>query len=111
SASLCLCVRCFWEIDGMSPGLSALVGVFAAGLLGGCASVPPGDAADALVARFDSLRREKGIPGLAVVVLRDTTVVLARGLGYADLERRVPVTPETPFNVASVAKPISAVVA
>jgi len=95
----------------MRPGSSALVGALAAGLLGGCATVPPGDGADALVARFDALRREKGIPGLAVVVLRDTTVVLARGLGYADLERRVPVTPETPFNVASVAKPISAVVA
>lgn len=57
------------------------------------------------------LWRARRIPGLAVVILRDTTVVMARGLGYADLERQVPVTPETPFNLASVAKPISAVVA
>lgn len=53
----------------------------------------------------------KRIPGLAAVVLRDTTVVMARALGYADVERQVPVTLETPFNVASVAKPISAVLA
>jgi CubicO group peptidase (beta-lactamase class C family) len=72
-----------------------------------------GDAAVAatLAARFDSLRRERRIPGLAVVILRDTTVILARGFGLADVEKRVPVTPETPFNLASVAKPISAVVA
>ena len=62
-------------------------------------------------ARIDSLRLARHIPGLALVVLRDTTVVLARGFGLADVERRVPVTPETPFNIASVAKPISAVVA
>jgi CubicO group peptidase (beta-lactamase class C family) len=64
-----------------------------------------------LAPRFDSLRRALRIPGLAVVVLRDTTVVLARGFGFADVERRIPVTPETPFNTASVGKPISAVVA
>lgn len=75
--------------------------------------IGPGDAdaARSLGAHFDSLRLELRIPGLAVVVLRDTSVVLARGLGFADLERQVPVTVETPFNVASVAKPISAVVA
>lgn len=99
----------------------ALLAVLAAGLFAGCASVRApgaggprrGDAAAAavLAARIDSLRRERRIPGLAMVVLRDTTVVLARGFGLADVERGVPVTPETPFNIASVAKPISAVVA
>jgi CubicO group peptidase (beta-lactamase class C family) len=64
-----------------------------------------------LVTRFDSLRLALKIPGLAVVVLRDTAVLAARGLGVADLEQSVPVTPETPFNIASVAKPIAAVVA
>lgn len=69
------------------------------------------EAAGALSSCFDSLRRALRIPGLAVVLLRDTTVVLARGFGFSDVEREIPVTPETPFNVASVAKPISAVVA
>jgi len=69
------------------------------------------ESARTLGPRLDSLRSALGIPGLAVVVLRDTTIVLARGFGFADVERRIPVTPETPFNIASVAKPISAVVA
>ena len=61
--------------------------------------------------RVDSLRQAARIPGLAMVVLRDTAVLLARGFGFADVEHRVPVTPDTPFNIASVSKPISAVVA
>ncbi len=69
------------------------------------------EAAARLAVRLDSLRQASRIPALAVVILRDTTVVLARGFGYADLERAVPVTPETPFNIASVTKTISAVVA
>lgn len=79
----------------------------------GARSVTIRDTASArvLFARLDSLRRAHRIPGLAVVVLHDTSVVLARGFGFADVERQVPVTPDTPFNIASVAKPISAVVA
>jgi CubicO group peptidase (beta-lactamase class C family) len=61
--------------------------------------------------RFDSLRRAQRIPGLAVVILRDTTILLARGFGFANVESQTPVTPGTPFNIASVTKPISAVVA
>jgi CubicO group peptidase (beta-lactamase class C family) len=68
-------------------------------------------ASERLVRRFDSLRLVRRIPGLAAVVLRDTMVVLARGFGMADVERAVPVTPNTPFNIASVAKPIAGVVA
>jgi len=69
------------------------------------------EAATRLATRLDSLRTASHIPGLAVVILRDTSVILARGFGYANLERAVLVTPETPFNIASVTKPISAVVA
>jgi CubicO group peptidase (beta-lactamase class C family) len=91
-------------------------------LAAGCASIAstrtqaPRERVDAatvtmLATRFDSLRRADRIPGLAVVILQDTAIVLARGFGFADVERRRPVTPETPFNIASVSKPISAVVA
>ena len=69
------------------------------------------EVARALIQRFDSLRQAQRIPGLAVVLLRDTTVILAQGLGVANIARQVPVTPETPFNIASVAKPVSAVLA
>lgn len=76
-------------------------------------SVSHGDAVAAtqFLASADSLRRALLIPGLAVVVLRDTSVILSHGLGLANVARGVPVTPETPFNIASVTKPMSAVVA
>ena len=73
----------------------------------------PNDEAPArtFLAHVRTLRETVRIPGLAVVVLRGTTCVLAEGLGHADLAAQIPVTPDTLFNIASVAKPISAVVA
>ena len=98
-----------------SAALTLLICVAGAGsrLPAQRSDAPPAVTAAALelTARFDSLRIALRIPGLAVVVLRDTSILLARGYGLADVERNVPVTPETPFNTASVAKPISAVVA
>lgn len=63
------------------------------------------------VQRLDSLRDAADIPGLSVAVVKNQAVVLAVGLGYADLEHRIPATADTPYNIASVTKPISAVVA
>ena len=65
----------------------------------------------AFVERLDSLREAARIPGLSVAVVRNRAIVLALGLGYADVERRVLATAETPYDIASVAKPLSAVVA
>lgn len=48
---------------------------------------------------------EHNIPGAVLVVVRDGRVAFARGYGYADLERRIPVDLErTIFSVASVSK-------
>ena len=62
-------------------------------------------------AELDSLRQARRIPGLSVAVIRDGEVVLARGFGFADVEARTPATENTPYNLASVTKPISAVAA
>jgi CubicO group peptidase (beta-lactamase class C family) len=59
----------------------------------------------------EALRVAARIPGLAVAVVQDGRVVLAEGLGVADIATQAPVTAETPFDIASVSKPISAVVA
>jgi CubicO group peptidase (beta-lactamase class C family) len=91
--------------------LAALLGACARASLPEAATRDDAAAVEALAQRLDSLRRARRIPGLAVVVLRDTSVVLARGFGVVDVEGPAPVTPDTPFDVASVAKPISAVVA
>ena len=65
----------------------------------------------AFLERLDVLRDANGIPGLSVAVVQEQALVLAAGLGYADLEKHTPATAETLYNVASVAKPLSAVVA
>jgi CubicO group peptidase (beta-lactamase class C family) len=82
----------------------------------GCATLPtpaPGEdrSLNAFAAELDALRRARGIPGLSAAVIRDGEVVLARGFGFADVEARTPATANTPYNVASVSKPISAVAA
>lgn len=43
-------------------------------------------------------------PGLAIAVVKDGRTVFTRGYGLADLEHRVPITPSTVFDVASVSK-------
>lgn len=48
---------------------------------------------------------------MSVAVVRNQTILLALGLGYADPEHRIPAAADTPYNIASVAKPLSAVVA
>lgn len=70
---------------------------------------PPDVAAFAVT--LDDLRVKAHIPGLSVAIVQDGKVILAHGFGYADLEKRRPATPETPFNIASVTKPVSAAVA
>ncbi len=50
-----------------------------------------------------------GLPGAAVAVVKNGRLVLDRGYGYADVERREPVQPNALFRLASVSKPITAV--
>lgn len=47
-------------------------------------------------------------PGAAVGVYRRGELVFAKGYGLADLESRQPITPQTPFQVASVSKQFTA---
>lgn len=49
-----------------------------------------------------------GIPGVSITVLREGRIVWSEGIGWADLEQRVPVTPLTRFRVGSVSKPLTA---
>jgi CubicO group peptidase (beta-lactamase class C family) len=43
-------------------------------------------------------------PGMAIAVVRDTQVVYVKGFGWADVEARRPVTPQTIFYIASTTK-------
>jgi CubicO group peptidase (beta-lactamase class C family) len=47
-------------------------------------------------------------PGVAVLVVKDGKVLLKKGYGLANLDKKIPVTPETTFELGSGSKPITA---
>ena len=47
-------------------------------------------------------------PGVAVLVARDGKIVFQGGFGFADLEKKTPVTPETKFRIGSITKQFTA---
>lgn len=52
---------------------------------------------------------DKNAPGAALAIVKDGRLVLARGYGWADIERREPVEPDAKFRIASLSKSITAV--
>jgi len=44
------------------------------------------------------------IPALSVAVLENQQVILMRGFGFADVEKRIPATPDTVYSIASLTK-------
>jgi len=57
-----------------------------------------------LVEQLEQKRKEFHIPGMAVAVVKDDKVVLSEGLGWADLEKKKPVIPNTIFAIGSCSK-------
>lgn len=51
---------------------------------------------------------EHAIPGGSLAIVRDGSLIYARGFGLADREAKTPVQPESLFRIASVSKPITA---
>lgn len=76
----------------------------------GCAAASdhaPPDDTRLLRERVDSLfasHDNQTSPGYAVAIVRDGKIVLASGYGLADLETHRAITPDTPFNLASLSK-------
>jgi len=59
---------------------------------------------DALFADFN----HAGAPGASVTVIQNGSVVLAKGYGLANVEDKIPCTPETNFRLASLTKQFTA---
>ena len=74
---------------------------------------PSAELIDPRVARFsehlEADRERLRIPGLSAVILEDGEVHWTQGFGYADVEGRVPATPDTLYHIASVTKTFTAI--
>ncbi len=60
---------------------------------------------------IDDRRKELGIPGISLVIVKDDKVVYLKGLGVKDFERKLPVTPDTLFAIGSSSKAFTAMTA
>ena len=81
-------------------------------LLGALAGPLRAEVAPALdPARIDALfgAFTEQTPGCAAAVVRDGRTIYARGFGLADLSHRVPIGPDTVFEIASITKQFTAV--
>jgi CubicO group peptidase (beta-lactamase class C family) len=103
-------VRCFVPVVVLS-GTAALCAATAAP---GEKAIPVTGAAEPRLASFDRmmvkfLEERPEIRGAALAVGRHGRLIYSRGYGYADLERKHPVQPDSLFRIASVSKPLTAV--
>lgn len=51
----------------------------------------------------------RGLPGVVVAVVSDQDLVWTRGFGHANVEARIPMTPQTQFRIASHSKLYTAI--
>ncbi|MGB3715055.1 MAG: serine hydrolase [Candidatus Promineifilaceae bacterium] len=61
-------------------------------------------------AEIETIRNELNIPGLSAAVIKDQEVVFAKGFGFADVEKEIPATENTPYHIASLTKPFAAAI-
>ncbi|QQS40752.1 MAG: serine hydrolase [Acidobacteriota bacterium] len=54
--------------------------------------------------KVEKRRKELGIPGMSLAIVKDGKVVYSKGLGYKDFEKKVPVTSSTQFAIGSATK-------
>jgi len=60
---------------------------------------------------IEEKRKELGVPGVSVAIVKDDKVIFQRGFGQRDVERNLPVTPDTLFAIGSCSKAFTAMAA
>ena len=60
---------------------------------------------------LDDKRKELGIPGMSLVIVKDDQIIYLKGLGVKDLDKKLPVTPDTRFAIGSATKAFTAMLA
>ena len=52
--------------------------------------------------------QEAKLPGMSACIIKNGKIQWAKGYGWADIEKQIPVTPDTVFGVASISKSVTA---
>jgi len=60
-------------------------------------------------AELESIRQISMIPGMSAAVVKDQQLIWAQGFGYADLDKQIPASQDTPYFLASITKPFAAI--
>ncbi|MGD9560696.1 MAG: serine hydrolase domain-containing protein [Pyrinomonadaceae bacterium] len=58
--------------------------------------------------KVEARRKELGIPGMSLAIVKDDQVIFAKGLGFKDFENKVPATADTQFAIGSSTKAFTA---
>ncbi|HUK88936.1 MAG TPA: serine hydrolase domain-containing protein, partial [Blastocatellia bacterium] len=61
--------------------------------------------------KVESKRKETGVPGLSVAIVKDDRLIFAKGFGMRDVEHSLPVTPDTLMAIGSATKAFTAMAA
>lgn len=59
-------------------------------------------------AKIESLLKESGVPSVSVALAREGRIVWAESFGWANSEKKLKATPDTPYSLASISKPFTA---
>jgi CubicO group peptidase (beta-lactamase class C family) len=81
---------------GQKCGLTALLAIWLSGVAGQTLPASITDKIDSLFRRWD----HTSTPGWVVGIVRNDSLIFAKGYGMANLEYAVPISPETIFHMA-----------
>ena len=62
----------------------------------------------AIESKVEARRKELGIPGIGLAIVKDDRIVFMKGFGYKDFAKQIPVTPDTQFAIGSSTKAFTA---
>ena len=57
--------------------------------------------------QLEDLRQTLKIPGVSAAFVKDQKLLWAKGIGFADVENKIPAAPETNYRIASLTKPFA----
>jgi len=58
--------------------------------------------------KTEARRKELGIPGMSLAIVKDGQIIFMKGFGYKDFEKKIPVTADTQFAIGSSSKAFTA---